>query len=98
MNKNISSSFQKCCEKALDGLTKEFVISFLEAKDEETRIKLMYEPCLKLPLGYTKDNGKNFEDAKKLKETGNMHFASREYEKALNTYNKGILKCPQSKG
>lgn len=98
MNRNNFSSFQKYCEKALCQLTKECVESFIDTNDEESRIKLLYSIALKLPISITENNGKDLEAAKRSKDEGNGYFAKKDYNNALNTYNDGIIKCPQNTG
>lgn len=98
MKKTDFNLFQKYCEKALAQLTEECVQQFKETKDEESRIRLLYKIGLKLPIGVTENNGKDFEVAKKLKDTGNGCFAKKNYDNALKAYNEGIIKCPQNSG
>lgn len=98
MNKNDFSLFQKYCEQALSHLTEECIESFKETRDEESRIKLLYKVALRLPIGFTENNGKNLETAKQLKDKGNGYFAKKDYDSALKSYNSGIIKCPQNTG
>lgn len=95
MNKNDFSLFQKYCEKALVHLTEECIENFKDTRDEESRIKLIYNIALKLPIGVTEHNGKDLDTAKKLKDKGNGYFSNKDYENALKSYNLGIIKCSQ---
>lgn len=96
MIKNDFSLFQRHCEKALAHLTESCIERFRETKDEESRIKLMYEIVLKLPIGVTDNNGKDLTTANQLRDKGNAYFAQKDYDNALKSYNDGIIKCPQS--
>lgn len=98
MNKNDFSLFQKYCEEVLRQLNEECIESFRETKEEESRIKLIYEIALKFPIEITEKNGKDFEAAKRYKVQGNNFFANKDYHSALNSYNDGIIRCPQNSG
>ena len=68
-------------------------------KTDEERFSFVYS----LPLVHEHEvkaaiDGKNEEEARKLKEDGNKAFQSGKYNSALQGYTKSILKTPWGKG
>ncbi|KAJ8951452.1 hypothetical protein NQ318_006883 [Aromia moschata] len=88
LNKNDYTLFQKYCEKTIGKLTEECVESFRATKDEESRIKLIYDNAGLLPITVEENNGKNLEKHNRKK-------SRKDYDNALKAYNAGIIKCPQ---
>ncbi|KAJ8934866.1 hypothetical protein NQ314_013140, partial [Rhamnusium bicolor] len=95
MDKNDLSLFQKYCEKTIGKLTEDCIEKFRATKDEESRIKLLYDKAVLIPINVMPNNGKNSEVAQQEKVKGNSYFAKKDYTNALKAYNKGIIKCPQ---
>nr|CAH7730447.1 unnamed protein product [Callosobruchus chinensis] len=89
------SEFQKCCQNVIDQLTPETLDKLNESKDEETRIRTLYEVVTKIGIVPDKQRGKSYEGALEGKTAGNGFFAKKDYKNALKTYNKGIVLCPQ---
>ncbi|XP_050308139.1 SET and MYND domain-containing protein 4-like [Anthonomus grandis grandis] len=93
MKTNITD-FQKYCEKAIGKLSNDCIESFREAKDDITRIKLMYDVAQQIPLG-SGSSDKDVKLAEEKKNEGNRFFAKKEYGDAIKCYNHGIIYCPQ---
>lgn len=92
-----SSNFQKYCEKAIEKITDEDIEAFKATTREEERIKIVYKYAKNIPIIPT-DTGKSYDKAQHEKEKGNKFFATKKYKEALNSYNKGIIMCPQETG
>lgn len=98
LKKNMTSNhFQKYCEKAISKLSEEDVEKLKKTTREEERIKLLYDVAKTLPINII-PNGKIFDKAQDAKIKGNKFFAAKNYEKALSSYNNGIIVCPQDTG
>lgn len=93
-----TSEFQKYCEKSIEKLSSECIERFEKASDDLTRTKLLYETARAIPVNIREKNGKCYEVAQQYKTDGNVHFAKKNYGNALETYNKGIIICPQDSG
>lgn len=97
MNNNITTTiFQEYCEKVINKLTEECIENFRVTKDEDTRVKLLYEAALSIPINFIQNNGKDFQAAQVEKVKGNAFFAKKDYSNALQTYSRGICICPQA--
>ncbi|RZC42755.1 SET and MYND domain-containing protein 4 [Asbolus verrucosus] len=88
------SHFQKYCEKAIEKLSEDEVTKFKLTTREDERIKIMYDFTKTIPISLT-NNGKNLDLAREAKEKGNTFFVGKKCEEALNSYNYGIIMCPQ---
>ncbi|XP_066138308.1 SET and MYND domain-containing protein 4-like [Euwallacea fornicatus] len=88
------SDFQKNCEKIIGKLTEECIDQFRETKDDVTRIRYMYDVAKLIPL-VPQETDKCFKFAEDQKNLGNKHFAKKEYGRAVQCYNAGIIRCPQ---
>ncbi|KAH0820334.1 hypothetical protein GEV33_002458 [Tenebrio molitor] len=86
--------FQRYCEKAIGQLSEEDVDKFKSTTREDERIKMLYDFARKVPIAAA-TNGKDFKLAEEAKLKGNKLFAEKKYEEAINSYNCGIIVCPQ---
>lgn len=94
---NNSSIFQNYCENAIKKLKNDDIEQFKLTKDDETRIKIIYNVAKTMEINYN-DNGKDFNRAQEEKNLGNQYFVKKDYKNALNSYNNGIILCPQNTG
>ncbi|KAF7268904.1 hypothetical protein GWI33_018006 [Rhynchophorus ferrugineus] len=89
------TEFQKFCEKALARLEPNDLNEFKGTKDDLSRIKVLFDIAKSIPVSLPEENAKDFSAAELSKNEGNALFAKKEYETALKSYNKGIIRCPQ---
>lgn len=92
------SQFQRHCEKAIGQLSSESLEEFKGAKDDVSRIQVMYPLARQIPLDAADGCSKNFQEAEQLKNAGNLAFSRKDYLGAIQSYNQAIICCPQHAG
>lgn len=87
--------FQSECEKVIAQISTDDITKFNDAQDHESRIKIIFKYADSISVDL-KEPSKDVKISESEKTKGNSFFAKKDYKRAINAYNAGIINCPQN--